>query len=92
MMKASVFQINLTGENELQNNVYLQPFDIVIVKTLPGYVQQRSVLILGEIKSPGRYSLEKSADRISDILKRVGGFKASADTTSISIRRIAKSI
>ena len=51
-------------------DVYLEPYDIVIVKSMPGYIRQRSVLVLGEIKSPGRYSLEKSGDRISDILKK----------------------
>src|SRR5690606_32271106 len=43
------------------------------------------------IKSPGRYGLRKSADKISDLFKRVGGFKASADSSSITIRRSVKS-
>jgi protein involved in polysaccharide export with SLBB domain len=87
--ESEVFNIDLAGKNSA--DVYLQPFDVVIVKTLPGYTRQRTVLVLGEVKSPGRYSLEKSGDRISDIIKRVGGFKASADSTSITIRRITKS-
>jgi protein involved in polysaccharide export with SLBB domain len=61
------------------------------VKTLPGYSSQRTVLVLGEVKSPGRYGLAKSGDKISDVLKRVGGFKASADSSSITIRRSIKS-
>jgi protein involved in polysaccharide export with SLBB domain len=89
--ESEVFNINLANEQGGQNKVYLQPFDMVIVKTLPGYTEQRSVLVLGEVKSPGRYGLEKSGDRISDVLKRVGGFKASADSNSITIRRSAKS-
>lgn len=87
--ESRVFNIDLT--NSSQNNVDLQPFDMIIVKTIPGYSQQRSVLVLGEVKSPGRYGLEKSGDRISDVLKRVGGFKSSADSTSITIRRSTKS-
>jgi protein involved in polysaccharide export with SLBB domain len=35
--------------------------------------------------------LEKSGDRISDLIHRVGGFKASADSSSITIRRSIKS-
>ncbi len=89
--ESSVFSIDLSDKNIQKNNVYLQPFDMVIVKTLPGYTIQRSVLVLGEVKSPGRFGLEKSGDRISDVLKRVGGFKASADSTSITIRRNIKS-
>ena len=89
--ESEIFNIDLLSENDLQNNAYLQPFDMVIIKTLPGYTQQRSVLVLGEVKSPGRYGLEKSGDRISDVLKRSGGFKASADSGSITIRRSTKS-
>ncbi|MEO7119992.1 MAG: SLBB domain-containing protein, partial [Ginsengibacter sp.] len=89
--ESEVFNINLANDQDSQNNVYLQPFDMVIVKTLPGYTEQRSVLVLGEVRSPGRYGLEKSGDRISDVLQRVGGFKASADSSSITIRRSAKS-
>ncbi len=89
--ESEVFNINLANGQDGQSKVYLQPFDMVIVKTLPGYTEQRSVLVLGEVKSPGRYGLEKSGDRISDVLKRVGGFKASADSSSITIRRNSKS-
>ncbi len=89
--ESEVFNINLKTSRESQNEVYLQPFDIVIVKTLPGYAIQRSVLVLGEVKSPGRYGLEKSGDRISDVIERAGGFRASADSSSITIRRSIKS-
>ncbi len=87
--ESTVFDVNLSDKN--QANIYLQPYDMVIVKSLPGYIEQRSVLLLGEVKSPGRYGLENSRDRISDILARAGGFKASADSTSITIRRGTKS-
>jgi len=88
--ESHIFNIDLHNANN-QKEFNLQPFDIVIVKTLPGYIQQRSVLVLGEVKSPGRYGLEKSGDKISDIIERVGGFKASADSSSITIRRKTKS-
>ncbi len=89
--ESELFNIDLTSQAEAQKSFYLQPFDMVIIKTLPGYSQQRSVLVLGEVRSPGRYGLEKSGDRISDVIERTGGFKASADSTSITIRRNIKS-
>jgi protein involved in polysaccharide export with SLBB domain len=89
--ESRIFNVNLSNNNEHSDDVLLRPYDIVIVKTLPGYSPQRTVLILGEVKSPGRYGLEKSGDKISDVLSRVGGFKASADSTSITIRRLVKS-
>jgi protein involved in polysaccharide export with SLBB domain len=89
--ESEVFNVNIAADNDVQKRVYLQRFDMVVVKTLPGYSVQRSVLIMGEVKSPGRYGLKKSGDRISDVIKRTGGFKASADSTSITIRRSVKS-
>jgi protein involved in polysaccharide export with SLBB domain len=69
----------------------LQPFDIIIVKTMPGYVAQRSVLVQGDVRIPGKYVLQKSGDRLIDIFERTLGFKASADSNSITIRRMIKS-
>ncbi|UEG50576.1 SLBB domain-containing protein [Ferruginibacter lapsinanis] len=85
--QTDIFIVNLANNKD----ILLQPYDIISVKNLPGYANQRNVLILGEVLSPGQYSLSKSADRISDVFKRVGGFKASADTTSVKIRRYVQS-
>ncbi len=89
--ESRIFNIDLAGKNDAAQDVLLQPYDLVIVKSLPGYSAQRTVLVLGEVKSPGRYGLQKSGDRITDVLQRVGGFKASADSSSITIRRSIKS-
>jgi protein involved in polysaccharide export with SLBB domain len=65
----------------------LEPFDMVVVRPQPGYGPQESVFINGPVMYPGRYFLEKSGERISNIFKRAGGFKASADSSSVFIRR-----
>ncbi|MGG9970626.1 SLBB domain-containing protein [Ferruginibacter sp. SUN002] len=85
--QTEVFVVDLTAGKD----VSLQPYDIVLVKNLPGYSYQRKVLIQGEILSPGQYSLSKSGDRVSDVFKRVGGFKAAADTSAVTIRRYVRS-
>src|SRR6185312_12626247 len=82
-----IFTVNLASNNEHSQDILLQPYDIVIVKSLPGYSPQRTVLVLGEVMSPGRYGLQKSSDKISDLIERAGRFKASADSSSITIRR-----
>jgi protein involved in polysaccharide export with SLBB domain len=89
--ESRIFNIDLADKNDATSDVLLQPYDLVIVKSLPGYSPQRTVLVLGEVKSPGRYGLQKSGDKISDVIERVGGFKASADSSSITIRRNVKS-
>ncbi|MDQ2719000.1 MAG: SLBB domain-containing protein [Bacteroidota bacterium] len=85
--ETEIFHVNLSDKNDISKDIYLRPFDMVIIKTLPGYIAQRTVLIAGEVKSPGRYSLQKSGDKITDLITRAGGFKASADSNSITIRR-----
>jgi protein involved in polysaccharide export with SLBB domain len=90
--ESQVFNINLASSpGNSAGNMRLQPYDMVMVKARSGYVTQRSILILGEVKSQGRYGLKTSGEQISDVIKRTGGFKASADSTSITIRRSIKS-
>lgn len=89
--ESRIFNIDLAAKNDPSQDVLLQPYDLIIVKSLPGYSPQRTVLVLGEVKSPGRYGLQKSGDKITDVIERVGGFKASADSSSITIRRSIKS-
>jgi protein involved in polysaccharide export with SLBB domain len=90
-LQTDIFNINLSDENDISRDVILHPYDLIVVKGLSGYTVQRTVVVAGEVKSPGKYALSKSGDRISDIFKRVGGFKASADSNSVTIRRNTKS-
>ena len=89
--EAETFMISIAKDNNLAKDIILKPFDLVIVKNLPGFIPQRTVMVLGDVKIPGRYGLQNSGDRITDIIQRVGGFKASADSSSITIRRSIKS-
>jgi protein involved in polysaccharide export with SLBB domain len=84
--QTEIFVVDLKG----QKDVVLEPYDNVLIKNIPGYSSQRKVLIQGEVLSPGMYSLSRSGERLSDLFKRVGGFKAAADTTSVTIRRYVK--
>jgi protein involved in polysaccharide export with SLBB domain len=70
-------------------NILLQPFDVIIVRSRGNYEGQRTVLLAGQVYSPGSYVLQSSKERISGLMMRAGGFKSSADSSSISIRRVA---
>lgn len=87
-LESRIFQIDLTQKNA--GDLPLEPFDIVIVKEKPGYNTQRTVLVQGEVLRPGVYALPTSGARISDIIQKTGGFKASADSNSITIRRLIR--
>jgi protein involved in polysaccharide export with SLBB domain len=65
----------------------LDPYDMVVVRAEPGYNKPRWVYIEGQVMSPGKYALAASGERISDMVKRAGGFKGSADSSSITVRR-----
>lgn len=85
-VESKIFVIDLTSQNA--EDMFLKPYDIVIVKEKPGYTIQRTVLVRGEVLSPGTYALANSGSKISDVINRTGGFKASADSNSITIRRL----
>ena len=71
----------------LHNNLSLKPYDYIIVRNKTGIVSTRSVIIVGEVKVPGKYILEKNNERITDLIKRAEGFRSSADSGIITIRR-----
>jgi len=90
--ETETFTVNVSKTSQLGEELMLMPFDIVHVKVLPGVINQRMVMVMGEVLTPGKYNLQKSSEKITDIIKRVGGFKASADSSSIIIRRKKKSV
>ena len=51
----------------------LKPNDRVFVHRSPGYVEQQTVTIDGEVMFAGNYTLEKRNARLSDLVKAAGG-------------------
>ncbi len=76
------------GSNK--NDIVLKPYDVINIRQRSGYVSQRIVYLDGMVINPGRYTLQMSGDRISDLMKRAGGFRPNADTSSMIIRRLIK--
>lgn len=68
---------NLKAGENLQgtasNNFILQPFDIVSVRYLKGYTQQKTVFIKGEANFEGEYSIGAKNEKISDLINQAGG-------------------
>ena len=57
-----------------EGDVLLENGDQVIVRSISGFEGIRLVRIEGEILHPGSYNIRNKAERISDIVKRAGGF------------------
>ena len=68
---------NLTVASEASQFI-LKPYDLVVVRESPFYHVQEVVSIEGEIQYPGKYTLKTNNDRVSDVLRRAGGFTKEA--------------
>jgi protein involved in polysaccharide export with SLBB domain len=58
--------------------VVLHPYDNVFVRRQPGWEVQRNVVLTGEVMFPGRYTLLRKDERLSEIIGRAGGLTPQA--------------
>jgi protein involved in polysaccharide export with SLBB domain len=81
-LKSVVERIQLSDSkmnlNDEQANIKINPFDIIFVRAVPNFNIQETILLNGEIKYPGVYSILNKNERISDVVKRAGGLNAFA--------------
>jgi protein involved in polysaccharide export with SLBB domain len=87
---SSLFESDLRSESfsfPIQNGLAVQeggsdftlmPFDVVTIRTSPGYEAQKPVAVLGEVLFPGDYSLVKKEERLSDLVRKAGGSLSTA--------------
>ncbi len=68
-------------------NIPLQPFDVVTIRRLAGYVLPQSVSILGQVQYPGPYVLSNRNERVSDLIKRAGGYTPGAYPEGAYLKR-----
>ncbi len=61
-----------------EKSFVLAPFDVVYVRTSPGYQVQRNVYVEGEVLFGGEYALSKKGERLTDLIKKSGGLTSSA--------------
>lgn len=85
---AEVFQVDLdltlSGSDA---DFPLMPYDEIVVRTALGYETQKTVRIEGEVLYPGTYAITSKDERISDLVKRAGGFTAYAYVEGASLQR-----
>lgn len=85
---AEVFQIDVDKNLSLAAAKFvLEPYDIITVRSSPGYEVQKQVKIEGEVLYPGYYTITKKDERLSDLVKRAGGLTALAFTEGASLKR-----
>ncbi|HNP20420.1 MAG TPA: SLBB domain-containing protein [Panacibacter sp.] len=85
---SEVIEINQLSElSAADKNIKLSPSDVVTVRRKPGYLELQSVTLSGELQYPGPYVLSKREERVSDIIKRAGGFTPEAYLQGAYIKR-----
>src|SRR5690349_3200853 len=73
-------------------DVALQPFDNVLILREPGFDLQRTVIVTGEVRYPGTYSLHTKSDRLADVIARAGGLTPQAYAEGIRFVRRASGV
>ncbi len=77
---SETFYYDLTGNGTTMdgNDFVLQPYDVVNIRRSPGYQEQRTVAIIGEVLRAGSYVLKSKNERISSLVERAGGLTPEA--------------
>jgi protein involved in polysaccharide export with SLBB domain len=71
------------------SDVALQPHDNVLILQDPEWREPQAVLITGEVRFPGRYTLLSRGERVSSVLRRAGGLTAEANVDGAYFARFA---
>ena len=58
--------------------VPIEPYDNVLIFHQPGFELQRSVTVLGRVRFPGTYALQRRDERLTELLERAGGLALDA--------------
>jgi protein involved in polysaccharide export with SLBB domain len=77
----------LPGPSGPNPEVTVQPYDNVLILRQPNWELQRMVAIAGEVRYPGKYSLQTKTEKISDLIKRAGGITPDAYANGVVFYR-----
>ncbi|MDQ6689624.1 MAG: SLBB domain-containing protein, partial [Gemmatimonadota bacterium] len=67
--------------------VVVQPYDNVLILRQPDWELQRTAVIAGEVRYPGRYSLKTKTEKITDLINRAGGLTTDGYANGVTFYR-----
>src|SRR5665647_169816 len=88
-----IFQFALTRDLKLSPTdaaFKLMPFDEVYVRRAPGYGNQGTIMITGEVIYAGTYAISDKNEKISNMIKRAGGLIPGAFISGATLTRTYK--
>ncbi|MEX2110685.1 MAG: SLBB domain-containing protein [Gemmatimonadaceae bacterium] len=72
--------------------VIVNPYDNVLILRQPNWELQRTAVISGEVRFPGRYSLKTTSETITDLISRAGGLTTDAYANGVVFYRARNGI
>ena len=86
--QVEILEINDDYMLKSGSNYFLKPFDIINVRRAPDFELQRNIVLKGEVKYSGKYSITKNNEKISDVIERAGGLSEQAFAAGATLYRI----
>ena len=68
----------------------LQPNDQIGVRTNPEFEAVRSIMLTGEVRYPGTYTLNSKLETLAELIERAGGVTSYGDASLASMNRMVK--
>jgi protein involved in polysaccharide export with SLBB domain len=88
MVNHSIVAVEKALDGDKSADIALKPGDVVSIRRLAGWQDiGSSVTINGEVEHAGSYGIEQG-ERLSSVLKRAGGFRASAYPAAAVLERL----
>jgi protein involved in polysaccharide export with SLBB domain len=73
LTKSIVATVAVDENLEMSSEFKLEPFDQIVVRSVPQFELQQFVTIEGEVKFPGPYALIDDNEKLTNLIKRAGG-------------------
>ncbi|MGV3595912.1 MAG: SLBB domain-containing protein [Sediminibacterium sp.] len=85
---SSIINTEIDGDLSLgAAAIDIMPYDVITVRRKAGYTLPETVVVSGQVQYPGPYALSNRSERVSDLLKRSGGYTPDAFPESAYIKR-----
>lgn len=72
---------------ETGKNTPISEGDVIFIRSIPEYHIPRVVTLMGEVRYPGKYSIELGQTKLSDVLARAGGLLPTASLEEAAVIR-----
>ena len=78
---------NLNTPDDASANFQLQPYDNIVVRSIPEFNFQKMVTITGEVKYPGPYALTVKNEKLLQVIQRAGDLTVEAFPAGATVYR-----